>query len=401
MVKFEQTFKAVDLILITSGIPSCSSFYPASIKSALKRNAVFLIAFTLLLYTAFGELVYLVQMLQREFTFLEITFQAPCLGYCSIGLMKMLILAMKRNSIAGLVQTLQKYWYTSVRSIEHQSICDEVMKPAIRFTTIVAVVNIVMGMAFTLLPIPEMIYHYTITGQWVRQLPFLIWWSFDVYAGFVYYFIYPLYIVIGFSGIIIHMGFDCLFCILAAHICVHFRILKHDLGNLTDLLDGTENIIENRKKVNPKLFGIVEKHQIIEECHNRMNTIFNFALFYNFFVSSFIICIQGFMVTAASGYTLIKFALFLASFLVELFLLCFYGHHIVESSILAAEAAYHCSWYNTNHQFRTIVLQMINKGQNPLTLMAWKIWPVDMSTFASILSASWSYFTLLRTVYAD
>lgn len=46
---------------------------------------------------------------------------------------------------------------------------------------------------------------------------------------------------------------------------MHFRILKHDLGNLTDLLDGTENIIENRKKVNPKLFGIVEKHQIIEE----------------------------------------------------------------------------------------------------------------------------------------
>lgn len=104
---------------IFAGIPSCSSFYPASIKSALKRNAVFLIAFTLLLYTAFGELVYLVQMLQREFTFLEITFQAPCLGYCSIGLMKMLILAVKRNSIAGLVQTLQKYWYTSVRYSAH------------------------------------------------------------------------------------------------------------------------------------------------------------------------------------------------------------------------------------------------------------------------------------------
>ncbi|EJY57379.1 AAEL017548-PA, partial [Aedes aegypti] len=379
-------------------IPSCSSFYPVSIKSALKRNAVFLMAFTLLFYTAFGELVYLVEMLQRDFSFLEITFQAPCLGYCTIGLMKMLILAVKRNTIAELVQSLQEEWNKSVRSLEHQSICDDVMKPAIRFTTIVAVVNIVMGLAFTLLPIPEMIYYYSTHGKWVRQLPFLIWWSFDAYSGFVYYFIYPLYVVIGFSGIIIHMGFDCLFCILSAHLCVHLRILKFDLENLTYGLDSSENM---SIKLNPKLFYIVEKHQNILECHDRMNKIFNFALFYNFFVSSFIICIQGFMVTAASGYTLIKFALFLASFLVELFLLCFYGHHIVESSVLVAEAAYNCLWYNTNHQFRTIILQMVNKGQIPLSLMAWKIWPVNMNTFANILSASWSYFTLIRTVYAD
>lgn len=92
-----------------------------------------------------------------------------------------------------------------MRRVEHQIICDKMMKPAIHFTTIVAVVNVVMGMAFTLLTIPEMIYHYTITGEWVRQLPFLIWWPFDPYSGFVYLLMYPLYIVIGFCAIIIHM----------------------------------------------------------------------------------------------------------------------------------------------------------------------------------------------------
>ncbi|XP_065077192.1 odorant receptor 4-like [Ochlerotatus camptorhynchus] len=223
----------------------------------------------------------------------------------------------------------------------------------------VAVVNVVMGMAFTLLPIPEMIYHYTITGEW---------------------------------------GFDCLFCILSAHLCVHFMILKYDLENITNESIDTYGKLPT---LNERLFNVVQKHQKIEEYKKSMDVIFNFALFYNFFVSSFIICIQGFMVTAASGYTLVKFALFLASFLVELFLLCFYGQHIVESSVQAAEAAYNCPWYNTNRQFRTIILQMINKAQIPLTLMAWKIWPVDLNTFASILSASWSYFTLLRTVYAD
>lgn len=79
------------------------------------------------------------------------------------------------------------------------------MKPAIFYTTFTAVVNVVMGISFTILPIAEMIYHYAVTGHWARQLPFLIWWPFDPLNGYKYFLVYPLYIVIGFSGIIIHM----------------------------------------------------------------------------------------------------------------------------------------------------------------------------------------------------
>lgn len=79
------------------------------------------------------------------------------------------------------------------------------MKPAIFITSLTAVVNVIMGISFTILPIAEMIYHYALTGGWVRQLPFLICWPFDPLSGNKYFLVYPLYIVIGFSGIIIHM----------------------------------------------------------------------------------------------------------------------------------------------------------------------------------------------------
>ncbi|KAL1373903.1 hypothetical protein pipiens_018384, partial [Culex pipiens pipiens] len=188
-----------------------------------KENKFFLLAFSLLLYTQLGEIVYLAQMVQRECSFLELTFQAPCVGYCSIGLLKMVVIAVKRNSIAELVQNLRDVWDQSIITVEHKKICKNVMKPAIFNTTLTAV--------------------------------------------------------------------------------------------------------------------------------------------------------------AASGYTLIKFALFLASFLVELFLLCFYGQDVSESSSKVAQAAYNCSWYNESNKFRQLILQIIMKAQRPLVLMAWKFWPVNIMTF--------------------
>ncbi|XP_039440542.1 odorant receptor 4-like [Culex pipiens pallens] len=394
MYVFEDTLSSLNLMFFASGIPPCNEFYPETIRMIFKENKFFLIAFSLLFYTQLGEIVYLAQMVQRECSFLELTFQAPCVGYCSIGLLKMVVIAVKRNVIAELVQNLRDVWDQSIITVEHREICKNVMKPAIFITSLTAVVNVIMGISFTILPIAEMIYHYALTGGWVRQLPFLICWPFDPLSGNKYFLVYQLYIVIGFSGIIIHMAFDCLFCILTAHICMNFRILEHDFENIKSASD----INETSESITKCLIH-VEKHQRLHKYKEAVDGIFSFTLCYNFFVSSIIICIQGFMITAASGYTLIKFALFLASFLVELFLLCFYGQDVSESSSQVAQAAYNCSWYNESKMFRQLILQIIMKAQRPLVLMAWKFWPVNIMTFSSILSASWSYFTLLRTVY--
>uniref|UniRef100_A0A182JSG8 Uncharacterized protein n=1 Tax=Anopheles christyi TaxID=43041 RepID=A0A182JSG8_9DIPT len=43
----------------------------------------------------------------------------------------------------------------------------------------------------------------------------------------------------------------------------------------------------------------------------------------------------------------------------------------------------------------------IYRSQRPVILTAWKIWSIQMSTFCQILQASWSFFTLLKTVHGD
>ncbi|XP_050072922.1 odorant receptor 4-like, partial [Anopheles maculipalpis] len=396
---FEETLKNTNIMLLMMGIPPCEEPYPDGVLAAIRRNVAFIASFLLLAYTTFGELIYLLQMFEREVNFLEVTFQAPCIGYCIIGVLKMIILAGRRNTIAELIAMFRTKWKQAIIHGKHWKVCEDTMKPAIRVTSVTAMVNVVMGISFTVLPIAEMMYHHHYTGSWNRQLAFNIWWPFDVLSGAKYFwFIYPLYVVIGFTGIIIHMAFDCLFCILAAHLCMHFRILQYNLAHAVVEEEELQEVINCSIS---RLQRAVASHQDLIECSVFMQNVFGNALFINFLGSSIIICIQAFMITTVSGYTLVKFILFILCFLIELLMLCAYGEDIVQSSEAITNAAYGCQWYEESKPFHQTVLQIIHRSQQPVLLTAWKIWPIQMSTFSRILQASWSYFTLLKTVYGN
>ncbi|XP_053674372.1 odorant receptor 4-like [Anopheles nili] len=396
-LSFEKTLENTNIMLLTLGIPPCEEYYPPGKLAAIKRNGLFIVSFLLLSYTTVGEVIYLLQLFQSDVTFLEVTFQTPCIGYCTIGVLKMVILAVRRNTIAELVGVFRAKWQQAIITAEHRKVCEDTMSPAILVTTVTALANVVMGIAFTILPMAEMIYHRYHTGTWIRLLAFNIWWPFDALAGAKFFwFVYPLYVVIGFSGIIIHMAFDCLFCILAAHLCMHFRILKHNVDLMVQGMH-QKGCSQNMSRLQDAIIT----HQDLIGCSVFMQDVFGNMLFINFLGSSIIICIQAFMITTVTGYTLVKFGLFMLCFLIELLMLCVYGEDIVQSSEDVANAVYGCRWYEESKPFKRSILQILHRSQDPVILTAWKIWPIQMSTFSRILQASWSYFTLLKTVYAN
>uniref|UniRef100_A0A182RDK7 Uncharacterized protein n=1 Tax=Anopheles funestus TaxID=62324 RepID=A0A182RDK7_ANOFN len=180
---FEETIENINIMLLMMGIPPCEEPYPDGVLGAVWRNIGFIGSFLLLSYTTIGELIYLLQMFERDVNFLEVTFQVPCVGYCMIGVLKMIILAVRRNTIAELVGLFRTRWKQVIVDDTHWKVCEDTMRPAIRITSVTALVNVVMGISFTMLPIAEMIYHHYHTAIWNRQLSFNIWWPFDVFAG--------------------------------------------------------------------------------------------------------------------------------------------------------------------------------------------------------------------------
>lgn len=104
------------------GIRPCAEFDPSSFGSYLWKNLPFLTSFTILFYTTIAEAIYLFVTLREYFSFIEITSQIPCIGFCSIGLYKMLITSMRRNTMAEMVQQLREMWPAVVSAFSSLSL---------------------------------------------------------------------------------------------------------------------------------------------------------------------------------------------------------------------------------------------------------------------------------------
>ncbi|CAD7077307.1 unnamed protein product [Hermetia illucens] len=63
-----------------------------------------------------------------------------------------------------------------------------------------------------------------------------------------------------------------------------------------------------------------------------------------------------------------------------------------------AEAAYNCMWIGCPKGFINDLQFIIMRGQKPLAISAYPFYDFDFESFIKILSASCSYFTLIRTL---
>ncbi|CAK1599715.1 unnamed protein product [Parnassius mnemosyne] len=90
---------------------------------------------------------------------------------------------------------------------------------------------------------------------------------------------------------------------------------------------------------------------------------------------------------------------FLGAALTQVGILCWYADQIYASSSGVADAAYESSWYSCNIRCQRALLILIQRSQKPLYFTALKFRSITMSTYSSILTSAYSYFTLLYTVY--
>ncbi|XP_050356411.1 odorant receptor 67c-like [Nymphalis io] len=95
----------------------------------------------------------------------------------------------------------------------------------------------------------------------------------------------------------------------------------------------------------------------------------------------------------------ITFLVFLTASLLQIYLLCFFGDLLMKSSMEVKDAVYNCKWYYLNAKMRKILIIVHSRAQKPCKLTAFGFSDVNLRAFMSILSSSWSYFALLKTIY--
>ncbi|XP_061380148.1 odorant receptor 4-like [Danaus plexippus] len=93
------------------------------------------------------------------------------------------------------------------------------------------------------------------------------------------------------------------------------------------------------------------------------------------------------------------YKLFFITAISQIWILCWYGQHLVDTSAGVGEALYNSAWYVSSNSIKKSILIMIHRSQRRVHITTFGFSTVSMECYATILKTSWSYFTLLINLY--
>ncbi|XP_059612734.1 odorant receptor 4-like [Phlebotomus argentipes] len=395
-ITFKKTINFINRLYFTVGYPPCQERNPPTFFKYLARNIWFIIAYAWIFSVAWAQFLF-VGVRPLEANIWEYIVQEVTVGYCFIGLTKMMMLAKRRNALASLLQNYRAIWPSKVQSEAEKDVLESYMQYNTFFALWFSILSVIMGYFWNLVPLAEMAFVWITKGMEIRQLPFNIWLPFDIF-GTAYPYVYGYLLYSAHVVVVYHIAFDSLFCISVSHLCMHYRLLQEDIKVAARVTENGEFVSEESEIY---LRNCIEKQQSLAKFRDDLANIFTDVIFVNFFVSSINICSVGFLMATNPIYHAIKFFMLFICYLIELFLFCWFGQELIDNSMKVADSAFECKWYSSSQKFKKMITYIIHRSQNPQVLNALKFWEISLKTFTKILSASWSYFALLNTALGE
>ncbi|XP_071569008.1 odorant receptor 4-like [Temnothorax nylanderi] len=145
---------------------------------------------------------------------------------------------------------------------------------------------------------------------------------------------------------------------------------------------------------------IIKKHQEIIIFSEHIEDLYSYIAMVLFVTDTLIICCLGFTIVAAIGRpdafnNIIKTLVFFFLMNSEAFIFCFAGEYLSAKSKSIGDAAYDSLWYESDSKDSRIILFLIMRSQNQLTITIGKIMNLSLDRFGSIIKASASYISVL------
>ncbi|XP_053965180.1 odorant receptor 47b [Anastrepha ludens] len=176
-------------------------------------------------------------------------------------------------------------------------------------------------------------------------------------------------------------------------LCENIRYLGADAGG--NCFSTSERIVWRELRV------AVEFHQKIIGLINRLNQVFYWNYIPQMGASTFMICLTAFEALLAQDQPMValKFQMYMFSAFMQLFYWCSMGNRTYYDSMEVATAAYEVhAWYDHSPRLQRNLMFIIKRAQKPLEFRAKPLFGFTFASFTSILSTSYSYFALLRTM---
>ncbi|XP_030383267.1 odorant receptor 22c [Scaptodrosophila lebanonensis] len=366
-------------------------------RRAFYVNLVFGFSFFVVLMGAVGENLYGVLYISNLVTALE----AFCPGTTkAVCVLKMTIFFVHNREWHSLVQRLRKMMWAADDAAD-QHMLAQLSKTANKLALLLLVSGSLTNTAFNLQPLVMHAYRRWYGLPRNVDLPFnIILPDFSTKQP-MFPFTYALLTSSGFCTVCVFSSVDGFFLCSYLYICGVFRLVQHNIRSIFVGLHDGESIEFYSPSVNALIQGrlkvIIERHNAIIDLCTDLTRQFTVIVLMHFLSAAFVLCttILDIMLNSASlsGLTYICYSV---AALTQLFIYCYGGNHVSESSAAVADTLYDIEWYKCDVKTRKMILMILRRAQRAKTI-AVPFFTPSLPAFSSILSTTGSYITLLKT----
>ncbi|XP_028161527.1 odorant receptor 85b-like isoform X1 [Ostrinia furnacalis] len=372
---FEELFKQIKLNLWFFGIPF----------NGRKIELRFYFMVVVVIIMLIGEISFFVSRYAPE-NFMELTQLASCICVGALSLLKILPIAHKKQKIFELTESLDGLYNTILENPKKKAIIRRQMILVKILMKYLFIVNIALFVIYNISPLIFMTYNYIETNEVEFILPFALGVPFSIESMATWFPVYAYSVFSSFVSVSYFVTVDALYCILTTHICSNLSMVSEELQNVD-----TSNEDELKE--------LVKNHQYILKLSENLEEIFSLPNLFNVMMSSLEICAVGFNLTMGPVSEIPRSVVFLSSVLLQILMLSVFGEKLIEESTKVGDAAYNSKWYEVDQKTKKTILIIMTRSSKPQQLTAYKFSVISYGSFTKIISTSWSYFTILKTVY--
>lgn len=210
-----------------------------------------------------------------------------------------------------------------------------------------------------------------------KTFPLNMWFPLESERSDVYAIVFIWSCWVDANSIFILIAVDTLMFVMITLVSMGFDMLCIDL---TDLANTKASKIENRTR------ELIQRHNDLIECCRKIEKIFSPSFLFNLMQGSFVICLTAFQYSTSTETTQYYFSgTYCSAILNQVWLLCFFGQKVIDSSNFIANGAYTSGWERIeNIEVKKAIMLTIQRSQRTTKLTAMNFADISLKSFTSV-----------------
>uniref|UniRef100_A0A0K8TU41 Odorant receptor n=1 Tax=Epiphyas postvittana TaxID=65032 RepID=A0A0K8TU41_EPIPO len=362
-----------------------------------------------------------------ELGFYELANLLPIIIVATQGAMKGIVIITNLTKARTLIYELGAMWRTTGLTRKQLERKGLMLKRLNLCNAVFYWMNIVGTWQYILVPLFETLFRTFVLGQDKQLFPFICTFPFDSNKNWLVYLVTYFYESYSMLHLIyMYLGVEFLMITLCSHLATEFELLREEILHARPILETVDVPNDSRNDINicdddidhdimiindaeddirldedkPDIKDVIRRHQKLIMLSETLDDIFNKMIFFNLLFATITICFFGFVAKIARDPPEManNFVGVVAS-MIPIFNLCYYAEMLSGASAGVADSAYHNLWYEGDLRYQKIIIFIIVRSQKACSLTSMRYSPVTLNTFTTVLSTTWSYFSLAISVY--